>query len=163
MKVAFCPFINSHWPTLTFLISAVIMNEHLIEALRRLHRNSSENSVDRALVTNVLLNFLSRPREDQKRFEMLSILANMLSWTDIEREKAGLQRSLGTVASSNSGGATSSFWSSRTSMSSPTLKPSELEKSDETEVRICLPFLCFCSVFFFLITHEQTVILPFVG
>jgi hypothetical protein len=139
MKVTFCPFIKfSLGPLLTFLISAVIMNEHLIEALRRLHRNSSENSVDRALVTNVLLNFLSRPREDQKRFEMLNILANMLSWTEIEREKAGLQRSSGTVVFPNSGGAggtTSSFWSSRTSVSSPTLKPSELEKSDETEVR----------------------------
>lgn len=44
------------------------------------------------LVTNVLLQFLTTPRADPKRFEMLSILATILSWEDDEREKAGLQR-----------------------------------------------------------------------
>ncbi|KAG6834980.1 hypothetical protein H0H93_005946 [Arthromyces matolae] len=71
---------------------AVILNEHLMEALRRLRRNSTDFNVDRRLVTNVLLSFLSTPRADSKRFEMLSLLATVLSWSDSEREKAGLQR-----------------------------------------------------------------------
>lgn len=46
----------------------------------------------RRLVTNILLQFITTPRADPKRFEMLSLLATILSWEDEEREKAGLQR-----------------------------------------------------------------------
>ncbi|WVN85460.1 uncharacterized protein L203_100606 [Cryptococcus depauperatus CBS 7841] len=71
---------------------AVITNEHLTEALRRLRKNQSDNNVDRRLVTNILLSFLATSRGDTKRFEMLSLLSTILSWDDTEREKAGLQR-----------------------------------------------------------------------
>jgi hypothetical protein len=71
---------------------AVIINEHLMEALRRLRRGSANTSVDRRLVTNVLLTFLCTPREDTKRFEMLGLLASILSWSDEERVRAGLRR-----------------------------------------------------------------------
>ena len=86
-------------------------NEHLTEALRRLRKSSSDDNVDRyvladgfmkgcaeaemwssRLVTNILLSFLTTHRADSKRFEMLSILSTILSWDDLEREKAGLQR-----------------------------------------------------------------------
>lgn len=101
---------------------AVIMNEHLVEALRRLRRTSNNTNVDRRLVTNVLLQFLSTPRGDAKRFEMLTLLSSILQWTDDEREKAGLQRSGSPAAKS--------------SVLSPTSKTKalELEKTDETEV-----------------------------
>ncbi|KAF9467971.1 hypothetical protein BDZ94DRAFT_1248210 [Collybia nuda] len=105
---------------------AVIINEHLMEALRRLRRNSSDNNVDRRLVTNVLLQFLTTPRADAKRFEMLSLLATILSWTDLEREKAGLQRAQPTVTTS------SSFWG-RPSVGNSPAKGAELDKTDETE------------------------------
>ncbi|KAF8802263.1 hypothetical protein BYT27DRAFT_7197360 [Phlegmacium glaucopus] len=105
---------------------AVIMNEHLMEALRRLRRNSTDFNVDRRLVTNVLLSFLSTPRADGKRFEMLSLLASILSWNDLEREKAGLQR-----ISSPDVSTGSSFWGRSSNVGSPT--KTELEKSDETE------------------------------
>lgn len=72
---------------------AVILNEHLTEALRRLRKDSTEYSVDRRLVTNVLLSFILTPREDTKRFEMLSLLAGILSWNEDQREQVGLQRS----------------------------------------------------------------------
>ncbi|PFH48705.1 hypothetical protein AMATHDRAFT_149253 [Amanita thiersii Skay4041] len=106
---------------------AVILNEHLMEALRRLRRNSSETNVDRRLVTNVLLSFLSTPRADTKRYEMLSLLASILSWNDQERERAGLQRT-------QSVNSLSSFWGRSPSSGafSPT-KTAELEKTDETE------------------------------
>ncbi|KAG1823634.1 uncharacterized protein BJ212DRAFT_1444722 [Suillus subaureus] len=106
---------------------AVIINEHLMEALRRLRRNSSETNVDRRLVNNVLLSFLSTPRADAKRFEMLTLLASVLSWTDAEREKAGLQRSSITASSGNS------FWGRPSNIGSPSQKAVDLEKTDETE------------------------------
>ncbi|KDR79992.1 hypothetical protein GALMADRAFT_242182 [Galerina marginata CBS 339.88] len=107
---------------------AVIINEHLMEALRRLRRNSTETNVDRRLVTNVLLSFLTTPRADSKRFEMLSLLASILSWNDPEREKAGLQRIHPSEAPHPS-----SFWGRSASASSPSRAGADLEKSDETE------------------------------
>ncbi|KAJ7064897.1 hypothetical protein C8F01DRAFT_779575 [Mycena amicta] len=104
---------------------AIILNEHLMEALRRLRRNSTDTNVDRRLVTNVLLSFLTTPRADAKRFEMLTLLSSILSWSDIEREKAGLQRAHSLAPPS------SSFWG-RSSTSSAR-KTTELEKTDETE------------------------------
>ncbi|KAJ9108095.1 hypothetical protein QFC19_002560 [Naganishia cerealis] len=79
-------------------ILAVLTQEHLTEALRRLRRNTSDVNVDRRLVTNVLLQFIATPRADPKRFEMLSLLATILSWEDSERERAGLQRAGGSSA-----------------------------------------------------------------
>jgi hypothetical protein len=114
-----CPQ-NTH-PSLN-ASQAVIMNEHLVEALRRLRRTSNNTNVDRRLVTNVLLQFLSTPRGDAKRFEMLTLLSSILQWTDDEREKAGLQRS-------GSPGTKSSILSP-----TPKSKTLELEKTDETEV-----------------------------
>ncbi|CCO31210.1 GRIP domain-containing protein C119,12 [Rhizoctonia solani AG-1 IB] len=57
---------------------AVIMNEHLTIALRKLRSSAASSS--------------SAPRTDGTRFEMLTILANVLAWGEVEREKAGLQR-----------------------------------------------------------------------
>ena len=100
---------------------AVIINEHLMEALRRLRRGSANTSVDRRLVTNILLTFLCTPREDTKRFEMLGLLASILSWSDDERMRAGLQRIGNNHVSS-------------TANSPARSRPLELDKTDETEV-----------------------------
>lgn len=121
---------------------AVIINEHLMEALRRLRRNSTENNVDRRLVTNVILSFLQIPRGDTKRFEILSLLASILSWTDQEREKAGLQRS-GLSEST----ASSAFWGRSPTASSPA--KADLEKTDETEVCHYLLFFSYIHCYDF--------------
>lgn len=129
---------------------AVIINEHLMEALRRLRRNSSDTNVDRRLVTNVILSFLTTPRADPKRFEMLSLLSSILSWTDQEREKAGLQRS-------GASAVPATFWGRPSSASGSPAKGAELDKSDETEVWAYishLPFFCL------LLTHLVLVSLP---
>lgn len=107
------------------------MNEHLMEALRRLRRSSSDTNVDRRLVTNVLLQFLAAPRADSKRYEMLTLLSTILLWTDDEREQAGLQRKGGPAPS---GGSTSAMSSLFGRAASPRSKAVELEKTDETEV-----------------------------
>jgi hypothetical protein len=107
------------------------MNEHLIEALRRLRRSSTEtkSSVDGRLVTNVLLQFLTTPRTDTKRFEMLSLLGSILSWGEEEKEKAGLQR-MGSHSQvfNHQGAGKSPVWGGGGG------KSPELEKTDETEV-----------------------------
>lgn len=121
-------FLHSRHAFLTVLPVAVIINEHLMEALRRLRRTSTATNVDRRLVTNVLLQFITTPRADAKRFEMLGLLATILSWTDAEREKAGLQRTHTGAAASGGG----SFWG-RPSMGTRE-SPGKLEKTDETEV-----------------------------
>ncbi|KAG8741949.1 hypothetical protein FRC10_002261 [Ceratobasidium sp. 414] len=110
---------------------AVIINEHLTIALRRLRSStaSSSNSVDKALVSNILLSFLSAPRTDTTRFEMLGVLANVLGWRDNEREKAGLQRSGGGNGSTL--GVPVGVGGRRVSMSGA--KDVELDRSDETE------------------------------
>lgn len=110
-----------------------------MEALRRLRRNSTDTNVDRRLVTNILLSFLTTPRADAKRFEMLSLLATILSWNDTEREKAGLQRTGSATL------VTSPSWTRSTSggVKSPELPP----KADETEVGTVaksLPLLIIC-------------------
>jgi hypothetical protein len=97
----------------------------LNEALRRLRKNTLDRNtnVDRRLVTNILLQFLTAPRGDAKRFEMLKVLSDILSWGDAEREKAGLQRSSG------GGGGAPEAISRKSSVAG-----SDLERSDETEV-----------------------------
>ncbi|CEH18825.1 MYOSIN HEAVY CHAIN-RELATED [Ceraceosorus bombacis] len=82
---------------------AVILNEHLTEALRRLRSDTSDSNVDRRLVTNLLVQFLTTPRADAKRFEMLSLIASVLQFTDEQRESTGLQRVAGASGSAYKG------------------------------------------------------------
>ncbi|KAH6918117.1 hypothetical protein BKA70DRAFT_1456482 [Coprinopsis sp. MPI-PUGE-AT-0042] len=118
----------------------VIMNEHLVEALRRLRKNSSETNVDRRLVTNIILSFITTPRGDTKRFEMLNLLSSILSWGDAERERAGLQKQQ-TSGGGGGGGvlsppAATGFWGRSLSsggQSASVFKTPDIAKSDETE------------------------------
>jgi len=116
------------------------MNEHLIEALRRLRKSSSDTNVDRRLVTNVFLSFLSTPRADPKRFEMLGLIGTILGWGEAERERAGLIKGLGAATGGGTSGSASSssggglFWGRGNGAASPgKSKNVELEKTDETE------------------------------
>ncbi|CAE6470053.1 unnamed protein product [Rhizoctonia solani] len=111
---------------------AVIMNEHLTIALRKLRNSAatSSSSVDRELVSNILLAFLSAPRTDGTRFEMLAVLANVLGWGEVEREKAGLQRSGGSGAITPIGTGVVARKSSNASVGGKHL---ELDATDETD------------------------------
>ncbi|TIA74421.1 hypothetical protein E3P92_01281 [Wallemia ichthyophaga] len=71
---------------------AVILNEHLTEALKRLKEYNTSDSVDRQLISNILLQFVTTPRSDGKRFEMLTLLGSILNWNQYEREQAGIVR-----------------------------------------------------------------------
>ncbi|KAJ5112105.1 hypothetical protein N7532_000150 [Penicillium argentinense] len=71
---------------------AVTLNDHLTKALRFLKKGKPEDNVDRHIVTNHLLHFLSLDRSDPKKFQILQLIAALLGWDDEQREKAGLAR-----------------------------------------------------------------------
>jgi hypothetical protein len=77
---------------------AVILNEHLTEALRRLRNDQSETNVDKRLVTNLVIQFITTPRTDGKRWEMLNLIASVLDWSHDQRAQAGLSKASSTVA-----------------------------------------------------------------
>ncbi|RPB07058.1 hypothetical protein P167DRAFT_599701 [Morchella conica CCBAS932] len=80
---------------------AVTLNDHLRKALRMLKRDNADDKIDKNLVTNVFLQFVSIQRGDSKKYEILQLIASVLDWNDEQREKAGLVRP-GTAASSQS-------------------------------------------------------------
>lgn len=61
---------------------AVILNDHLTKALRQLKRGKTEDVIDRQLVTNHFLQFLTLTHGDPKKFQILQLIAAMLNWTD---------------------------------------------------------------------------------
>ncbi|USP76733.1 hypothetical protein yc1106_04007 [Curvularia clavata] len=81
---------------------AVTLNEHLTKALRILKKGRPEDNVDRQIITNYFLHFLSIDRSDPKKFEALQLISALLGWTDDiaeQKEQAGLARP-GTATSS---------------------------------------------------------------
>lgn len=71
---------------------AIILNEHLVEAMRKLKEETSENNVDRQLITNLLVGFFLAPRGDRKRYDILTIISNVLQLTEEQKEQIGLSR-----------------------------------------------------------------------
>lgn len=63
---------------------AVILNDHLTKALRFLKQRKPEDMVDRQLVTNHFLHFLTLDRTDPKKFQVLQLIAALLAWNDGE-------------------------------------------------------------------------------
>ncbi|KAL3962277.1 hypothetical protein ACCO45_003800 [Purpureocillium lilacinum] len=55
-------------------------------------KTKPEDNVDRQVITNHLLHFLTLDRGDAKRFQVLQVMAGYLNWTDEQREQAGLAR-----------------------------------------------------------------------
>ncbi|KAJ3283964.1 hypothetical protein HK104_010146 [Borealophlyctis nickersoniae] len=69
------------------------VQNHLAEAMRRIRDAAgSDENVDRRLVTNLIVSFLAAPRGDPKRFEILSVVSNVLRFTEEEKWKVGLAR-----------------------------------------------------------------------
>jgi len=69
---------------------AVILNDHLIKALRFLKQRKPEDMVDRQLVTNHFLHFLTLDRTDPKKFQVLQLIAALLAWTEGRRSQSRL-------------------------------------------------------------------------
>ncbi|KUJ12110.1 uncharacterized protein LY89DRAFT_653824 [Mollisia scopiformis] len=71
---------------------AIVLNDHLTKALRFLRKAKPEDNVDRQIVTNHFLHFLTLDRSDPKKFQILQLIASLLNWTDEQKEQAGLAR-----------------------------------------------------------------------
>ncbi|KAI8375637.1 hypothetical protein EDC96DRAFT_562204 [Choanephora cucurbitarum] len=71
---------------------AIILNEHLVEAMRKLKEETSESNVDRQLITNLFIGFLMAPRGDRKRYDILTIISNVLQLSEEQKEQIGLLR-----------------------------------------------------------------------
>ncbi|KAJ2905239.1 putative golgi matrix protein [Zalerion maritima] len=71
---------------------AIVLNDHLTKALKYLKKMQPDNQVDRQIISNYLIQFLSLDRADQKRFEILSMIGQYLNWSDDEKAKVGLKR-----------------------------------------------------------------------
>lgn len=69
---------------------AIILNEHLTKALTMLKQSSDSESVDKELISNLLVSFVSIPRADPKKFEVLELISSFLSWDDEKKRQAGL-------------------------------------------------------------------------
>jgi hypothetical protein len=99
-------------------------------------------------MTNVLLQFLSLPREDTKRFEILNLIASILEWTEEQRQRAGLARSTGLGATTGSGGV-------KRSSSNPLLSDYPMSPGlDRKEVRPYLYSQAFLSLCFHLALND---------
>ncbi|KAL2021568.1 hypothetical protein VTK56DRAFT_7067 [Thermocarpiscus australiensis] len=71
---------------------AIVLNDHLTKALKYIKKTKPEETIDKQLVTNHILQFLTLDRSDPKKFQILQVIAGLLNWTDEQREKAGLAR-----------------------------------------------------------------------
>ncbi|KAK3946138.1 Golgi matrix protein [Diplogelasinospora grovesii] len=80
---------------------AIVLNDHLTKALKYIKKTKPEETIDRQIVTNHFLQFLSLDRSDPKKFQILQVIAGLLNWTDEQREQAGLARPGGGGGSSN--------------------------------------------------------------
>lgn len=73
---------------------AIILNEHLTKSLGMLKQQlGDDNSIDKDLVSNVLISFLQIPRGDTKKFEALLLISALLGWDETRRVQAGLSNS----------------------------------------------------------------------
>ncbi|KAI8577042.1 hypothetical protein K450DRAFT_254099 [Umbelopsis ramanniana AG] len=82
---------------------AIILNEHLVEAMKRIKEGVSDTSVDRQLITNLLVGFLIAPRGDRKRYDILNVIASVLQLSDEHKEQIGLIRRSGNRPSTSGG------------------------------------------------------------
>lgn len=81
---------------------AVILNEHLTKSLRMIRKNSEGETVDKELISNLIISFLTIPRGDAKKFEVLQLIAGFLAWDDEQRVQAGLSRPSGATSAAMS-------------------------------------------------------------
>lgn len=76
------------------LILVIQLQSHLSDAMRRMRSGDNEQQVDTALLINLIVGFVSAPRGTSKPYEALTVIANVLKFTDEDRVKVGLMRAV---------------------------------------------------------------------
>lgn len=71
---------------------AIILNEHLTKSLTMLKQQlqNLNNTIDKDLVSNLILSFLQFPRGDTKKYEALQLISALLEWDESQKVSAGL-------------------------------------------------------------------------
>lgn len=82
---------------------AVILNDHLTNALRLVKKDAEGQTVDKELISNLLVQYATVPRQDTKKFEILQLIANFLGWDEERRAQVGLSRLSRSVGPNESG------------------------------------------------------------
>lgn len=85
------------------------LQSHLSEAMKRLKDGVNDDRVDRHLVTNLFVQFLSYPMGDARKFEILGVIAGILRLSDEDRVRIGLSRGNRAVSSSGQPSEENSF------------------------------------------------------
>ncbi|SCW03402.1 LAFE_0G09626g1_1 [Lachancea fermentati] len=88
---------------------AIILNEHLTKALAMLKQSNDSENVDKELISNLLISFVSIPRGDPKKFEVLELISSFLSWDDDKKQQAGLIHSANGLRVSKTNSRTENF------------------------------------------------------
>ncbi|CCE63803.1 hypothetical protein TPHA_0F03220 [Tetrapisispora phaffii CBS 4417] len=68
----------------------VIVNEQLTKALAMIKKSSTSNNVDIELISNLIISFVTLPRADTRKFEVLELISSCLTWDDEKKKQAGL-------------------------------------------------------------------------
>ncbi|QPG75139.1 hypothetical protein FOA43_002483 [Brettanomyces nanus] len=71
----------------------IVLNEHLTKAMKLIKQESSQDTIDRELASNLFVSFLQIPRGDSKKYEVLQLISNYLNWDDTKKKHAGLLNS----------------------------------------------------------------------
>ena len=66
------------------------LQSHLSEAMRRLKSGLNSDIVDKKLISNLFVQFLSLPRGDSKKFEILDVISGILDLSQSDKVKIGL-------------------------------------------------------------------------
>ncbi|KAJ3358090.1 hypothetical protein HDU91_005321 [Kappamyces sp. JEL0680] len=77
----------------------VQLQSHLSEAMRYMKQGTAEDGVDRKLISNLLIGFVTAKYGDPKRFEILSVIGSILKLSEDEKAKVGLIRQPGSAVS----------------------------------------------------------------
>ncbi|KAJ1674081.1 hypothetical protein EV182_004001, partial [Spiromyces aspiralis] len=73
----------------------LILKDHLNESMRRLREESNDFNLDKRVITNLIVSFLSLPYGDSKRYEVLQLMSSILQFTEEQQQKVGLVRKAG--------------------------------------------------------------------
>ena len=51
--------------------------------------NGSNKTIDKELISNIIISFLQFPRGDTKKFEALNLISALLEWDELQKISAG--------------------------------------------------------------------------
>ena len=66
------------------------LQSHLSEAMRRLKSGLNSDIVDKKLISNLFVQFLSLSRGDSKKFEILDVISGILDFSKSDKVRVGL-------------------------------------------------------------------------